>query len=76
MARAEVLVSACQAAWELRAGQLTDRPASLPADLSSVVAPELMDRILGKLDAFAERWKVLQPGEDGITLTWPRGRSA
>ena len=70
MGRSEELASAFQVLWELRRGHRAEPPAWFrrvpPEDLDSGLA----DRILARLDEFAERWHALPVGH-GITLTWP-----
>jgi hypothetical protein len=70
MGRSEDLASVCQVLWELRGGHRAEPPLWFgrvpPEDLES----GLTDRILARLDEFAERWHALPVGH-GITLTWP-----
>jgi hypothetical protein len=71
MARSEALASICLPLWELRAGHRTQLPAWAPADLPSVLATSLMDRIMTSLDEFAQQWSELPVG-GRVTLTWAR----
>jgi hypothetical protein len=67
MTTSERLASLCQPLWELRAGRRTQLPAWLTLDTPP---SPLVERILGRLDEFAARWRSLHPG-GSITLTWP-----
>jgi hypothetical protein len=68
MTSSERLASLCQPLWQLRAGHRAQPPDWLTLD--SPPSP-LVERILGRLDEFAARWRRL-PAGGSITLTWPR----
>lgn len=70
MARSEALASVCQVVWELRAGQRTELPEWAPRDPGTVMPEGLLERIITRLDEFAEQWSALPVGA-GVTLRWP-----
>jgi hypothetical protein len=75
MARSEALASVCAPLWAFRAGHRSALPAWFsrvePDDLES----PLVERILARLDEFADRWRALPVG-DSLTVSWPlRARS-
>jgi hypothetical protein len=69
--RSEQLAGLCQPLWELRAGHRRTLPLWWTSMMPGTVDSPLIDRILGRLDEFAERWHALQTG-GSITLSWPR----
>jgi hypothetical protein len=70
MGMSERLAGTCQVLWALRAGHL-----ATPPEWFSQVQPEMLEsglvqRILGRFDAFAAMWQAL-PADGSITLEWP-----
>lgn len=70
MSRSEFLASVCKPLWEVRVG----RRSALP-DWDSGVQPDLLEsplveRILARLDEFANRWHPLLL-HNSVTLPWP-----
>ena len=69
MQASEALATVCQALWEARAGLPARAPS--PSDLASrSMDGALVERILGRLDAFAAAWHAL-PVDGSITVAWP-----
>jgi hypothetical protein len=70
MARSEALASACDPLWRVRAGMCPELPDRLSSREPDIGEPQLIERILYRLDEFAERWHALPPG-GSVTLSWP-----
>lgn len=71
MARSETLASLCAPLWQLRrAGQRPDLPDRFSSMESGIAQPQLVERILLRLDEFAARWHALPVG-GSVTLSWP-----
>lgn len=73
MLRSERLASICQPLWAFRTGQRSALPLWYSRVQKDIADGDLVDRIVARLDEFAERWHAL-PVADGITLTWPDPR--
>jgi hypothetical protein len=71
MARSEALASACAPLWRLRAGLSAGFPDWLSSTKPGIGEPQLVERILVRLDDFAARWHAL-PAGGSITLPWPQ----
>ncbi len=69
-ARSEELASVCQPLWELRAGHRAEVPPWFGRVPPATLQSPLTERILARLDEFAERWQAL-PAGGAITLSWP-----
>ncbi|MGI9119039.1 MAG: hypothetical protein ACR2G7_02735 [Acidimicrobiales bacterium] len=69
MARSELLASVCPPLWELRTGRRSQEPEWFGSVDPEVLDSPLIDRVLCRLDDFAERWSVLPVG-GSITLDW------
>jgi hypothetical protein len=69
MESSESLASICLPMWELRAGHRTELPAWAARVEPDILRAPLVDRIMARLDEFAERWHALPVGT-GITLSW------
>jgi hypothetical protein len=72
-ARSEELASVCQLLWELRAGHRRTLPLWFSSVPPGILDSPLIERILGRLDAFAACWQAL-PAGGSITLAWPVSR--
>jgi len=70
MGRSEELASICKPWWELRSGHRSELPSWFDRATPVGTDPALAERILARLDGFAERWHALPVG-GGITLSWP-----
>ncbi|WP_405875494.1 MULTISPECIES: hypothetical protein [unclassified Streptomyces] len=70
MARSETLASACDPLWRLRAGLRPDLPDWFSSMDPDIGEPQLIDRILTRLNEFATHWHAL-PAGGSITLQWP-----
>jgi hypothetical protein len=70
MATSEMLAGACQRLWELRAGHIAALPEWFSLIDPETLKPDLVQRILRRLDTFAELWHPLPVG-GSITLAWP-----
>lgn len=70
MARSERLASICQPLWAFRAGHRSELPLWFSQVMQEVADEDLVDRIVARLDEFADRWHAL-PVAGAITLTWP-----
>jgi hypothetical protein len=71
MACSELLASVCPPLWQLRTGRRSELPdwfASVDPGLSH---SPLVERILARLDDFAESWHAL-PAGSGLTVSWPQ----
>ena len=75
MSRSESLASLCSVLWEIRAGRRRQLPAWLAETDPALVNSLLVERILGRLDEFANRWHAL-PDAGSITLVWDPERHA
>lgn len=73
MARSERLASACQQLWELRTGRRSEL--QVWNSPTAEDDPALVERIVTRLEAFAESWHPLPVG-GSATLAWPVGRPA
>jgi hypothetical protein len=62
MARSEALASVCLPLWELRAGHRTQLPLWVPRELPDALSTELLERLMSRLDDFAEHWSELPVG--------------
>lgn len=69
MARSELLASVCPRVWELRTGRRASLPEWFSASGDASIDSELVDRVVARLDKFAERWHALPPG-GSVTLLW------
>ncbi|MER6676531.1 hypothetical protein [Streptomyces sp. NPDC000983] len=65
MARSEELAGIAVPVWEVRNGHA----AQLPAYVTVRELPPVVDRIVARLDEYAERWHALPVG-GSLTLTW------
>jgi len=70
MARSEQLAGVCQAQWELRSGRRSQLPEWYGLLKPETVPAALLNRIVGRLDEFAERWRELPVG-GSVTVPWP-----
>lgn len=74
MARSEALASACEPLWRVRAGVCSELPDRCSSGEPHLGEPQLVERILYRLDEFAERRHALPPG-GSVTLRWqPSGQ--
>jgi hypothetical protein len=73
MELSERLASVCQPMWEFRTGRRAELPPWSSMIAPDAVDPSLVERVVTRLDAFAQRWHPLPVG-GGVTLTWPVGR--
>lgn len=64
-ARSEELVGIAVPVWELRRGHVRE----LPAYVTAKGVPPVVDRIVSRLDGYADRWHALPVG-GSLTLTW------
>jgi hypothetical protein len=71
MGRSEDLAGLCQVLWELRSGHRHEPPLWFRDVPPDTLQSPLVERILGRLDEFAARWRALQAG-GSITLAWPQ----
>lgn len=71
-ARSEELASVCQPLWELRAGHRRTLPPWFSRLKPGSLDSPLIERIVGRLDAFAACWQAL-PAGGSTTLVWPLG---
>jgi hypothetical protein len=65
MARSEELAGIAVPVWEVRSGHARE----LPAYVTAGEIPPVVDRIVSRFDAYADRWHSLPVG-DSLTLTW------
>jgi hypothetical protein len=69
MARSELLASVCPPLWELRTGRGSQEPEWFGSVDPEMLDSPLIERVLCRLDDFAERWSAL-PAGGSITLVW------
>ncbi|MBY8338426.1 hypothetical protein LXH13_04410 [Streptomyces spinosirectus] len=70
MARSETLACLCDPLWRLRAGLSPELPEWFASRAPDLGEPQLVERILLRLDAFAARWHALPEGGE-LTMSWP-----
>lgn len=71
MSRSEALASVCAPLWELRSGRRKELPEWFDSIAEAEPPSPLVDRIVHRLDEFAEAWGQLPVGGT-ITLPWPK----
>ena len=69
MERSEALASVCLPVWERAAGHRSQMPPWMARVDPALLGSRLLDRILPRLDEFAERWHAL-PSGGKLTLAW------